>query len=70
MTVCQSIDQLECVEEYKMAWDILNVIETCSGVCPALCSTYSFHSTLSSASYPTEYYAKKLKEIKLIKGVN
>lgn len=67
-TICSTRSQLACVSTLKKNLNIKDIMETCNGICPSRCKTYSFIPTLSSASYPTMYYAKRLKQFPLIKS--
>ena len=62
LSICQTIKQLGCITTYKKNLRPSEVKDTCKGICPSRCSTYTFYPTLSSGSYPTEYYANLLSQ--------
>lgn len=60
LPICQTISQLQCIQDYRKIIRPTFVQHTCKGICPSRCSTYTFYPTLSTGSYPTEYYTEEL----------
>ena len=60
-TVCSDSDSLTCVKEEKDKFDKMKITDTCDSFCPLECSSTTYSATISSASYPTNYYSKIVK---------
>jgi hypothetical protein len=59
--VCNNVTSLRCVKEEKDKFDKMKITDTCDSFCPLECNSTTYSATLSSASYPTSYYLKIVK---------
>ncbi|CAF0821207.1 unnamed protein product [Brachionus calyciflorus] len=60
LNICHNKSSLACVKSNRDHFDHLNIAEICDKHCPYECDSLVFMTTVSTASYPTDYYANLL----------
>ncbi|CAF1056474.1 unnamed protein product [Brachionus calyciflorus] len=61
MTICNNETALSCVKSQRDIFDkTQNIDDVCGPFCPSECNTLDYSTSISSSSYPTDYYGKIL----------
>lgn len=66
-TICYEAQTLDCVRKERNKFNTKIIESACSKYCPEECDSVFYSTTLSTSSYPTEYYSNILKEQPSIK---